>query len=223
MVLSFSLIHPSRSRPEKAREIYNYWMSKASGENKIEHILSLDFSDPLNEHYGMVDGKYIPFGDNSKSIIDHNSCVVEATNQAAKMATGDVLIYLSDDFKCPDNWDRLIAERMLIGHPTLLKVNDCLQQFEVAVLTIPIMNRSLYEKLGYFWHPSYRSMFVDEDLYWTCKNNIWMVSAPELQFPHEHCSIGKAERDETYIRSEANWDHGKAIFAERKALNFPLK
>jgi hypothetical protein len=80
----------------------------------------------------------------------------------------------------------------------------------------------MYAKLGYFWHPGYRSMFVDEDLYWTCVNNNWLIDGRELQFPHEHCCVGKAERDETYIRSEANWDTGKAFFAERKAQNFPL-
>ena len=68
-----------------------------------------------------------------------NSSVVEATNRAAKYAKGDILLYLSDDFKCPDNWGASIYQSVKdFGPVWLLKVDDCLQQFEVPVLTIPI-------------------------------------------------------------------------------------
>lgn len=87
--MGITLIHPSRGRPQKARETYEYWIANASNPENIEHILSLDFSDPLNEEYDRFD----------KLTIDHNTCVVEATNQAAKIATGDILVYTSDDFK----------------------------------------------------------------------------------------------------------------------------
>lgn len=226
-----SLLHPSYGRPQKARETYEYWMAQASGKIEIEHILSIDFSDPLCEDYEMIsteDGKeFKRFGANSRSIIDHNSCVVEATNQAAQIAKGKILIYLSDDFKCPKDWDQLVLNQFyeqkyfITESPALLKVDDCLQPFHVRVLTIPIMNRALYNKLGYFWHPEYKSMFVDQDLYEVCAKNGWMIYAPELKFPHEHCSLGKAERDETYIRSEANWNQGKAIFERRQSEGFP--
>lgn len=220
--MKISLIHPSRSRPEKAKATYNFWMQNSSGQIEIEHILSLDFSDPMNEDYEA-------FGSNSKITIDHNTCVVEATNQAAKIATGDILIYLSDDFKCPHLWDTALFKSFNktvysseINLPRLIKVDDCLQPFDVCVLTIPIMTKALYEKLGYFWHPSYKSMFVDEDLYWTCANNNWIIFAPDLKFPHEHPDNGMAQNDETYKRSANNWDQGKAVFAKRKLEGFPL-
>lgn len=220
--MRISLIHPSRNRAEKARKTLDYWMSKASNTIEIEHILSIDLDDSQIEDYKRLFKESI-------ILISNNTCVVEATNIAAKKSTGDILIYFSDDFKCPDNWDIKIAQRFVEPagfynpHKTkLLKVDDCLQKFEVAVLTIPIMNRALYEKLGYFWHPEYRSMFVDEDLYWTCAKNEWLVMCPELKFPHEHPCNGLAENDETYKKSAANWDQGKALFAKRKMEGFPL-
>lgn len=214
-----TLIHPSRARADKALETLKYWLSKASGKIDIEHILSLDSDDPQLEKYkeNFKDVK------NSCAIVGENDCVVKATNAAAEEARGLIFIYLSDDFKCPDNWDLLLVNkfRAHIG-PTLVKVNDCLQPFDVKVLTIPIMNKMLYDKLGYFWFQEYKSMFVDEDLFWVCDNNGWIVNAPELKFPHEHCSLGLAERDETYINSEKNWDQGKVLFAKRKAAGFPI-
>jgi hypothetical protein len=220
-----TLLHPSRGRAKKAKEAFDYWVSQASGEIDVQHILSIDLSDPTKEEY------YKEF-ENTGSIcrINDNSCVVEATNLIASQAKGDILIYMSDDFKCPKDWDLHVTDEFdrckigLDGKPTpmLLKVDDCLQQFHIPVLTIPIMNRALYEKLGYLWHPGYKSMFVDEDLFWTVTYNNWIVNCPGLKFPHEHCCNGKAENDETYKRSAANWNQGKALFAQRKAAGFPL-
>jgi len=106
--------------------------------------------------------------------------------------------------------------------PALLKVDDCLQPYHVRVLTIPMMNRLLYQELGYFWNPLYDSMFVDQDLYEVCEKNRWLIHAPHLKFPHNHVSVGKAPDDETYRRSAANWNTGKATFQRRQQAGFPL-
>jgi hypothetical protein len=65
-------------------------------------------------------------------------------------------------------------------------------------------------------------MFVDEDLYWTALKLNALQLGSHLKFPHEHHSLGKAVNDETYRRSEANWNQGKATFSRRKAAGFPL-
>jgi glycosyltransferase involved in cell wall biosynthesis len=209
-----SLIHPSRGRAKKSHANTIEWIRKAGCD--VECIVSIDSDDPTWNEYVKT---YYPY----TVIINQNKSVVDATNVAAKRANGDILVYLSDDFKCPDNWGiKITSEFVGVKKPKLIKVDDCLQPFRVAVLTIPIMNRELYERLGYFWHPSYKSMFVDEDLYWTAKKLGALAMAPHLKFPHEHVSIGKAENDDTYIRSAKNWDTGKHVFANRKAMNFPL-
>jgi glycosyltransferase involved in cell wall biosynthesis len=212
-----SLLHPSRGRPQKARETLHKWWGSYSHGIDFRYYLSLDTNDPLLPEYFNVFEPYINI------TVNHNKSVVDATNIAASKAKGDIFIYMSDDFDCPDGWVDLIEKEFSAARgPMLLKVDDCLQKFDVPVLTIPIMNRNLYEKLGYFWHPYYKSMFVDEDLYWTCKNNNWIRYAPHLKFTHNHVSVGKADNDETYKRSAANWDQGKATFARRKAAGFPL-
>lgn len=214
-----SLIHPSRGRAKKAKDTLNNWITKSTGEIEIEHIISVDSDDNQLQLYKSIF---------SESVLIENTerhDVVFATNNAAQYSKGNLLIYLSDDFDCPQNWDRLITEeinRYLNNTEVLLKVDDCLQKFEVGVLTIPIMNRKLYQTLKYFFYPEYKSMFCDEDLFWTCKNNHWIRYAPALKFPHLHWCNGKTNVDETYKRSETNWDSGKAIFNNRKKQNFPL-
>lgn len=209
-----SLIHPSRGRAEKAFSTAWEWMNNAGV--VVDYILSIDDSD-LSAH--SYENKFLT----KHKVKRDNKSVVEATNHAAQESKGDILIYLSDDFKCPDNWGQLILKEFEgVTEPMLIKVDDCLQPFHVPVLTIPIMNRALYEKLGYFWHPGYKSMYCDEDLYWTAKKLGALKLCPHLKFEHQHVSVGKAQDDDTYRRSAANWDQGKALFAKRKAAGFPL-
>lgn len=226
-----SLIHPSRGRAKKSYDNSKDWVSKIGDGVKWELLVSIDRSDSKNSEYGDLyfqqplscNPEYHPFESHICICVGDNESVVQAANVAAQKSKGDILIYLSDDFKCPDNWGQLVLKEFEgVTEPRLIKVDDCLQPFHVAVLTIPIMNRALYEKLGYFWHPEYKSMFVDEDLYWTAKKLGALKMCPHLKFPHEHVSIGKADNDETYKRSAANWEQGKAVFARRKAAGFPI-
>lgn len=215
-----SLIHPSRGRPQKsAQNAYN-WLKKA-GTDDIELIVVNDLNDTTEREYrvqyhGLSQG-LIPFA----RIVDNHESVVHATNMGVAKSRGDILIYLSDDFDCPDNWGQLIInEFSKYSGPTLIKVDDCLQSFHVDVLTIPMMNRELYDKLGYFWHPGYRSMFCDVHLYWRTRKLGALQYAPHLKFEHKHVSVGKSDDDETYRRSAANWNQGKELFAKHKAAGF---
>lgn len=212
--MKISLIHPSRGRAHKARQTACKWLNRAGTDN-VEHIFSIDQDEYI--------GSYFSTSYEGTVLQNNNTSVVEATNIAAKAAQGDILIYLSDDFDCPENWGQLVLKEFENeDRPLLVKVDDCLQKFEVPVLTIPIMNRKLYEKLGYFWNPLYKSMFCDCDLYETVKRIGALKNAEHLKFPHLHHSIGKAENDATYKASEANWNQGLAVFNKRKAQKFPL-
>lgn len=213
-----SLIHPSRGRAQKSYTNTMEWISKSGC--YVEVLVRIDKSDPSSgDYYKAYGGSVFQWG---RISMDDNQSVVEATNIGAKASAGDILVYLSDDFKCPDNWGQLIIKEFdkYSGQPIVLKVDDCLQRFDIAVLTIPIMNRLAYEGLGYFFHPDFKSMHVDEHLYWRSKKLGFLRFAPNLKFPHDHYSIGKAEVDETYRRSEANWDHGKNTLEIHKREGF---
>lgn len=215
-----SLIHPSRGRANQAFKTRNNWIKKASGKYVIEHLLSVDESDSQKEDYRnnvIIDPKITTL------YIGSHDSVVEATNEVAKKAIGDILIYLSDDFDCPQNWDEKVVKSFEgCNYPALIKVHDGYQDFKAEVLTIPIMNKALYDKLGYFWHPSYRSMWVDVDLYHTVEIHAKMIRNKDLVFEHHHYVNGKAQKDETYTRSDANWNQGKAAYEDRKRKRFPL-
>lgn len=210
-----SLIHPSRGRPQKAFITANNWMREAGGV-AVEHIFSLDQNDPTHKEYSNVL--------NGRTIINDNDCVVQATNHAAKEAKGDVLIYLSDDFECFHNWGHEIRSTILNNGykgKFMIKANDGLQPFYNKVLTIPIMSRELYEHLGYFFNPQYKSMWVDCDLYEVCARIEGCLKMhKELLFQHNHYCNGKSKRDDTYTRSDQHFETGRQIFERRRRQQF---
>ena len=204
----FSLIHPSYGRPQMAYQAYIEWASKAKGE--FEYILSLDSRDSTIDRYRQL------FKGQNIIVSDSANCV-QATNVAAKAARGKVLIYVSDDFGCPHNWDALLANALPQGQSKFcLWVNDTIQNRN-AVITIPIISRALYSELGYFWHPAYESMWVDVDLYYQIKHMGCLIDCKQLVFPHRHYSVGQSGYDATY-RQHDNRDRqqrGRQIFNQR--------
>lgn len=210
--MNISLLHPSRGRPQKSFDNARAWMDLSGAPTEL--IVSLDADDPALKEYQKL---------YRSPLISDNDCVVQATNRAAAHARGDILVYLSDDFACFPNWGKaLIEEFQKHTGPTLLKVDDCLQQFHVPVLTIPIMNKECHNKLGYFFHPGYKSMFVDEHLYHRTKKLGFLKLAPDLKFEHKHVSVGKAKDDDTYRRSAANWNQGKALMEQHRRMGFTV-
>jgi len=206
-----SLIHPSRGRAEKSAITSQKWLRQSGVPTEL--IVSCDSNDPSLPRYKAIYGERL--------LVNDNDCVVQATNKAAAVSRSEILVYLSDDFDCFQDWGKVVVEEFKkYNGGTLIKVDDCLQRFDVAVLTIPIMNRACYNKLGYFFHPGYKSMFVDEHLYWRSKKLGFLKMAPHIKFEHRHVSVGKASDDETYRRSAANWDQGKAMFAIHKKADF---
>lgn len=148
--MTISLLHPSRGRPTKALETINLWKSRASGQHKIEHILSIDFSDSELDNY-----KRAAYSDWTVILCSENDCAVMATNKAAKISHGDILVMLSDDFECPQDWDNSIVQAFQ-NRSGVLKTYDGLQKW---LVTLAIMDRKYYEEQGYFYYPSYRHMF----------------------------------------------------------------
>lgn len=218
-----SLIHPSRGRPEQSFKNAVQWIESAGC--RVELIVSLDIDDPQKHKYWKLYFGYSfygrPFYMLGRIIEHQNQSVVEATNQAARGSANDILVYLSDDVQCFPGWGRKIVEvcSQYQGE-FLIKPSDGLQKFNSDMVTIPIMSRALYQRLGYFFHPAYKSIYVDNDLYHTCKRMGWLKLHAELQFQHNHPSNGTAPNDETYIRSHAHYAQGKEVFEQRKKQNF---
>ena len=212
-----SLIHPSLGRPVQARKCYDHWMKTASGDHEYEWIVSLSIKDASLEQYHQT------FTNSNAVLITANTRnMVEASNEGAKVCAGQIMILVSDDMWSPQLWDERILHKFeMIDGPGLLQVDDGITSKK---MTIPIMNREAYAKLGYMYHPDYISMFADDDLRATALSNGMYYNGTDILIEHRHFSVGKSKYDKTYQseNSRTAWRIGEKIFFERAKLKFPI-
>lgn len=212
--MKISILHPSRGRPQKAFETTKKWIENAGCE--IEYILSLDWTDHELFVYKEL---YFEIQSNGQVITNHNRSAIDAINNAAKIATGDILIVLSDDFDCPKDWGKQIIEATQGKTDWILKTPDGIQRW---IITMPIMDRVYYNRFGYIYFPEYLHMFCDTELSCVADLTGRKIEA-NIPFVHNHYSIGKSQKDEVSERADKTWDQGEKLFLQRYKENFGLK
>lgn len=186
-----------------------YLQWKSNADTQIEYILSVDTDDPaLYEDFGECIILRMP-----------NKSAIEAINNAAKIATGDLLIVISDDFDCQSNWDTKLINHIKGRTDFCAKTIDGIQP---TLITLPIMDRVYYERYGYVYHPDYQHMFCDQEM-----TAVAIMTGKYIKFPilfeHLHYSVGKSAKDAISLRNDATWQQGETLFNERLKTNFGIE
>lgn len=212
--MNFSLVHASRQRLALADRTIREWRGRSSGEHTIEHLLSVDADDPELDGYRDLAARH-----GSRLVVGQNRTMVEAVNRGAAAATGEVLVSISDDFGCPHHWDRSLAALPESRREAAVVVNDGLG---ARIMTLPILTRAFFERLGYIYHPDYISLFADDDLTEVARRAGAVVDARHLLFPHRHYSAGLNDPDTTYARQSSSraWRHGRLTYELRRIDDF---
>jgi len=207
--MRISCIHPSRSRPEQAIATARKWIAKAGV--PVEYIMSVDYDDPRNSDYFELDIKVVAHS--------NRSCV-DAINNAVQYTGGDLLVVVSDDFDCPENWGADLLKHLEGKKDFAVKVNDGHQP---VIITLPIMDRTYYNRFGYIYCPDYFHMFCDTHMTAVAHLLGRVVEVPML-FPHNHHVWDRSiKADELNKRNDATFQSGKRIYMNRIKDNFGLK
>lgn len=206
-----SLLCPSRQRPKKMFDTLQNWIKKST--QGFEIILSLDIDDPtVDEYFELF--QYV----NAIRLVNTNKSAVDAINNAARVARGNIFIVVSDDFDCPERWDEQILKATEGKTDWIAKTPDGIQNW---IITMPIMDRVYYNRFRYIYYPEYLHMFCDTEL--TCVADLLGRKIDlNIPFPHNHYSIGKSEKDQVSDKADATWMQGEKLFIERAKRNFDL-
>lgn len=212
---SISIIHPSRSRPYQAHETVKKWLKNSDHIWNIEYIISIDSDDPkLDEYKGIiVDDSDVSF------LVGENKTAIEAINNAAKHATGDILIVVSDDFDCPEHWDTDLLALIGDRQDFVAKTKDGAQPW---IITLPIMDCKYYSRFGYVYYPGFRHMFADTEMTHV-GDLLGKTIHLDITFPHRHYTQRDGQpKDEINVKNDATWNQGEQLYLERLKTNFGL-
>ena len=193
-----SLLHATRGRASQAIKTRSEWLRNADNPEAIEHIFAVDLDDEYAEVFQRFQTVFMQSG--------QGGCVA-AWNTAAIHSKGDILLQLSDDWKPFKGWDTEILK--YIGDTekeSVLAVSDGHRKDDL--LCIAILTRARYKAQGYLFHPEFFSMFSDN---WfshkAFEDGVVIDARDKIIFEHLHPAFGKSEMDETYTRSNDNYNY----------------
>lgn len=218
--IQISLIHPSRNRPVIAQKAYSNWLQKSSGKINIEYILSIDNDDEQLIQYLKTEKNEKTFFKETQIVLD-NKNALEAINNAAKISLGNIIVVMSDDFDCEQNWDEKLCELLEGKTFFCAKTKDGIQPH---IITLPIIDRAFYNHFGYIYNPIYQHMYCDTEM--SCVAylmNAYIDIQKDLTFKHNHYSIGASTFDKINEKNDRTFSTGKPIFIERLKTNFGIE
>jgi hypothetical protein len=216
MTPMFSICHTT-ARPDRWVESSNAWLLQAYDHrvDALEYVLCTD------DRWGTC---FVP--DDIVHVKNHlRQCSVDGWNIAAKASTGNVLILNADDFFPSEDWD-LELRRVIDGHNPLKE--DLVIHVSTGnprdkdLISLGILSRARYERLGYALHPSYESVYSDDEFTEHAYRDGCVIDARHLVFEHRHPGMGKAADDAVYQwqnRREA-YESGKANLERRRKEGF---
>lgn len=215
---------PTRNRPEKFKVIFDLYIKALSRKHEIEFIVSMDEDDSSMNNDSIkawLDNKK----ENIKYFYGNSKTKVEACNANMEGISGDVLLLASDDM-IPQvmAYDDIIFQSFDKVFPDFLgaiKFWDGYRSKDDHLMTLTVMGFPLYEKFGYIYHPSYNSLYCDDESTQCCIMLKKLAATPTCIIKHEwtpHPFDGLHARNESHPIRLKDWFN----FIERKKINFEI-
>ena len=206
-----SVIHATRGRQQIAWQRRWQWLCLAEKPIEIEWLFMVDEDEKVD---------YTPH----QAIRVNPGGIVNAWNAGAKIAKGDIIIQMSDDWTPPRHWDALISNA--IGDTKaekVLAVSDGLRTDKL--LCMAILTKDRLKKQGHMFHPEYQEsdgIYGDNEFTDRAYQDQVIVEARHIQFKHENPMFAGGNPDDQ-LKNHNKPEHyqkGKAIYEKRKENNW---
>jgi hypothetical protein len=160
----------------------------------------------------------IKFG-RSKNKID---AINRDVNEIKEKFNFDILVNFSDDMEFIEHsFDEIIRSKFFVFYPDTdgnIYFNDGFTGERLS--TMSIIGRKYYDKFNYIYHPSYHSLWCDNEYTEVAKRNEKIIYFHERIFNHNHPSNIGGFIDEQLIKTESFSDIDRQNYEQRLKNNF---
>lgn len=156
---------------------------------------------------------------------------IDAFNRDVPSEGWDIIVATSDDIKFLHGFDDIIqkdveqfaVEQLLNFQPTY----DCTVWYgdghkHGKIMTVPIMTKKYYDRLGYIYNPVYGNLWADEEAIYVGENLKKIYYSDKEIMVHMHPHYGLTNWDQQYKYTDSFYHKEKVIFDKRKAEGFPI-
>ena len=213
--------YPTRNRVDKFYQTLGMYQKNLSGNNNVRFLITIDESDTSNYEW-----------ENrmrwNNVILDKAPCKskIEAINSGIdKIKNWDILLLASDDMiPVRHGFDDIIVNSMLNLYPDkdgVLWFND--GYVGNRLNTLALMGRRYYDRFNYIYHPDYKSLWADNEFMDVANRLNKQTYMNDIIIRHEHPNNTRGiGMDNMYRLTESFYHSDKAVYLNRKRLNFGL-
>lgn len=216
--------YPSRERPAQFLRVLKQWVGLAHDLKNIHWLFSFDTDDDSmlameTEITKLGLNKTVRWGQRGTKI----SAINRDINELA--VPWDILLVISDDMEPLEQaWDWHVRAQMEGAFPDLDGLLWFPDGYQKDIVTLPCIGRRRYEMTRYVYHPSYISVFADNEQTDVAFRDQRIVYVMTRLVRHAHpANDGNVAPDALHKHNEtqAIWDRDEATYKRRKAQGFP--
>jgi hypothetical protein len=212
---------PTRGRKQKFFNVLDRYIKMLSGKHQCHFLISCDIDDTIMNNEAVI--KKLNTYKNLSHHFGINRSKVEAINADMDKAPDyDVLLLASDDMiPVARNYDDIIHNRMKKHFPNydgVVFFNDGYRKD--GLNTLVIMGKPYYNRFGYIYHPSYYSLWCDDEFTRVANRLKKQVYVNQTIIKHEHpINVGQ-KMDTLYNKNERFFNIDKRNFNKRQKAGF---
>lgn len=216
---------PVRNRKEKLFSALDKYYENMIDKENFQFAVSID-EDDIELNTKEVISRIQSYK-NAKCFIDKGEGKIHACNRdidKISPETYDIIILVSDDMiPIKKGFDMIIRKDMEKNFPDLdgvLWYNDGHQRQNLN--TLCILGKKYYERFGYIYHPSYKSLYCDNEFMEVSKMLNKVKYYDLVIIEHQHWAWGFREMDSLYKENETFIKPDRETFLKRKEKNFEI-
>lgn len=216
--------YPTRSRGKQFLELMAQMLATVSDRSSVHFLVSYDLDDTTMDER-VVEAVKSMCGKSLTIVGGSSQNKIHACNRDLADYTGkwDAVLLLSDDMIPQfEGWDKVVIESMQAHFPDTdgcLWFNDGHQD---RICTLSIIGRKYYDRFGYMYHPSYVSLWCDNEFTEVAQALGKIKYSPLVLFKHHHPMwMGQREKmDALYKKNEGFYHVDKRNYEQRKRHAF---
>ena len=211
-------------RPYTFIHTYNLWKSKAKNEGNFTTYVAVNYKTDADilESLLREGDKMLVVGDKRKGVC-YPSYMLSSQLEGD---INDIVIFASDDFVPPQNWDEYLINKLKDREGALM-VRDGYQlpdssNMKHPCITIPIMTFGCLEKMNkVIYHPDYFHLHSDAELYENLKELDLLIDERMVDttvFEHFHWAAGKRNADQNDQNYNSKWNEDGLTMDKRMKM-----
>lgn len=216
---------PSRERPHKFFLCIKKYIDNQTT-NDVRYLITLDKDDSLLLNYTNYCESLKSQGVNIDYMVGESTGKIHAVNRDMENSGDwDIVVLGSDDMQSQtEGWDNILINEMTEHYPDtdgVLYHKDGFTQLN----TMCILGRKYFERFGYIYHPSYKSLWCDNDFMEVSRILNKETVFETVLFRHEHFSNSgqfSHTKDMLMKKNESFYYEDEATFKRRKQIKFGL-